>query len=292
MGSEASPWSVKMFVLASESGMIYDFILYQGSSTELDKNDLKIFGFKASVVLFLAQTLKEKSHFLYFDKFFSTYSLFERLYSLGIYAAGTVRPDRFGQPPLLSDKLLSKLGRGSTYEIRSNVENACTIGLVKWFDYKSITYGSNFITSGVVDNEQRFDKKLKKYVTVEIPEIVKLYNASIVGSQKSDQMISLYRTFIKSKKWTLRLIFHAFDLVANNAWLQYKKEAEELLIPKKNILNFLNFRLQLSEEMMNTTSQTPPKKNNNVDAQPNLPTVQCHQLHLPYNHCIFLKLMK
>lgn len=179
MRGKPSPWGIKIFVLASECGIIYDFILYQGSSTEFDQNKLKIFRFGASVVLFLVQTLKEKTHFLFFDNFFSTYLLFERLYYLGIYAAGTVRANRFVNPPLLSDKIMAKIGRGSTYEIRSYVKNACAIGLVKWFDNKSVILGSNFIISGTLDNVQRYDKKLKQYVTVERPEIVKLYNASI-----------------------------------------------------------------------------------------------------------------
>jgi hypothetical protein len=53
MRNKPSPWGVKIFVLTSECGIIYDFILYQGSSTELDQNQLKSFGFGTSVVLFL-----------------------------------------------------------------------------------------------------------------------------------------------------------------------------------------------------------------------------------------------
>ncbi|KAE9525658.1 hypothetical protein AGLY_014185 [Aphis glycines] len=76
-------------------------------------------------------------------------------------------------------------------------------------------------------------------VFVKWPEIVKLYNSSMGGVDKSDQLISFYRTFIKSKKWTLRLITHAFDLVASNSWLQYKKEATELSVPKKKNIRFV-----------------------------------------------------
>lgn len=56
----------------------------------------------------------------------------------------------------------------------SNFENAWAIGLVKWFDNKAKCLASNFITSGTLDNVQRYDQKLKQYVTVERPEIVKL----------------------------------------------------------------------------------------------------------------------
>ncbi|KAE9522589.1 hypothetical protein AGLY_017011 [Aphis glycines] len=196
-----------------ENGMIYDFILYQGSSTELSPDNLHLFGLGASVVLHLVHSVKKNTHFLFFDNFFSTYNLFEQLYNLGIYAAGTLRPNRFAKPPLLHDKQMAKLGRGTTFEIRSDVKNLFSIGLVKWYDNKA--------------------------VTLERPEIVKLYNSSMGGVDKSDQLISFYRTFIKSKKWTLRLITHAFDLVASNSWLQYKKEATELSVPKKKNIRFV-----------------------------------------------------
>lgn len=244
------PWGITIFVLASESGMIHDFILYQGNSTELDQNNLNVFGFGASVVLHLVQTVKQNSHFLYFDKFFSTYKLFEHLHSLGIYAAGTVKLNRFADPPFLSDEEMSKLGRGSAFEIKSNVKNACNIGLLKWYCNKSVILGSNFITSGTIDKVQVYYNRLNKYVTVERPEIAKLYNAGIGGVVRSGKLIHSCRTSIISRKWTLQLMTHAFDLAASNAWLQYKKEAGELLVPKRKILNLVQFRLEVAKQML------------------------------------------
>lgn len=98
------------------------------------------------------------------DNFFSTYNLVEQLYNLGIYAAGTVRLNRFAKPPLLIDKQMAKLGRGTTFEIRSDVKNLFSIGLVKWYDNKAVTLGSNCITSGtIIDTVQRYDKKKRIY---------------------------------------------------------------------------------------------------------------------------------
>lgn len=288
MRGKPCPWGVKIFVLASENGMIYDFILYQGSSTELSQHNLNLFGLGASVVLHLVHTVKKNSHFLFFDNFFSTYNLFEQLYNLGIYAAGTVRPNRFAKPPLLLDKQMAKLGRGATFEIRSDVKNLFSIGLVKWYDNKAVTLGSNFITSGTIDTVQRYDKKKKEYITVERPEIVKLYNSSMGGVDKSDQLISFYRTFIKSKKWTLRLITHAFDLVASNSWLQYKKDATELCLPKKKILDLLHFRLQLADELIRSTRKIVTAKKSKVGrptrltySSPNFDTASTSFSHLP-----------
>lgn len=38
-----NPWGIKIFALAGQSGIIYDFLLYQGQRTEL-KNDFKKYG--------------------------------------------------------------------------------------------------------------------------------------------------------------------------------------------------------------------------------------------------------
>ncbi|XP_022174122.1 piggyBac transposable element-derived protein 3-like [Myzus persicae] len=247
MRGKPCPWGVKIFVLASENGMIYDFILYQGSSTELSQHNLNLFGLGASVVLHLVHTL----------------------YNLGIYAAGTVRPNRFAKPPLLLDKQMAKLGRGATFEIRSDVKNLFSIGLEQLIQYKDMI-------------------KKKEYITVERPEIVKLYNSSMGGVDKSDQLISFYRTFIKSKKWTLRLITHAFDLVASNSWLQYKKDATELCLPKKKILDLLHFRLQLADELIRSTRKIVTAKKSKVGrptrltySSPNFDTASTSFSHLP-----------
>jgi len=108
------------------------------------------------------------------------------------------------------------------------------------------------------------------------------------GVDKSDQLISFYRTFIKSKKWTLRLITHAFDLVASNSWLQYKKDATELCLPKKKILDLLHFRLQLADELIRSTRKIVTAKKSKVGrptrltySSPNFDTASTSFSHLP-----------
>jgi hypothetical protein len=124
---------------------------------------------------------------------------------------------------------MRKLKRGSTFEITTNM-SGCNIGLLKWFDNKAVSLGSTFVTSGETDKVTRWNKKNKNYEEVERPEVVQLYNKSMGGVDKMDQLISLYRTFIRSKKWTLRMICHVFDLAAANSWLQYKKDAERFQV--------------------------------------------------------------
>lgn len=77
-------------------------------------------------------------------------------------------------------------------------------------------------------------KKEKKFIEISRPEVVRLYNNSMGGVDLHDQLLSYYRIFIKSRKWTLRLIFHVFDMATTNSWLQYISDCESIHLPKKN----------------------------------------------------------
>lgn len=225
------PWGIKAFFLCGSSGMVYNILLYQGNTTEIDQNILKTFGLGAIVVLHLTKYVEKNKHFLFFDNFFSTFNLMEQLSQKQIYAVVTARTNRFVKPPLLSDNQMSQMGRGTAYEISTNMEN-CNLCLVKWFDTRAVTLVSNFVGSGNSETIQRWDKKTKLYVDVERSEIVALYNQFMGGVDKVDQLISYYRTFIRSKKWTMRIV-HAVDLIVTNCWIQYLKDAEHFKIPKK-----------------------------------------------------------
>jgi hypothetical protein len=84
-----NPWGIKVYILCGKSGMPYDFFLYQSISTVLSLDNLKKFGFGASVVLHLVNRLNN-GHKLYYDNFFSSYQLLEVLKYKGINAAGPI----------------------------------------------------------------------------------------------------------------------------------------------------------------------------------------------------------
>lgn len=230
MKGKPCPWGIKIFLLCSYNGMVYNMILYQGSSTEINHEMQKKYGHGGCIVLQLVENLKKNEHYLFFDNFFGSYNLFTSLDYLGIKAAGTIRINRFANPPVVSDKELNKLGRGASYEVSSTDGK---VGLIKWLDNKSVTLASNLVTSGHPDIIKRYDKKNKCYVEVGRPEIVKLYNDSMGGVDLHDQLISYYRIFIKSRKWTLRMLFHSFDMATCNSWLEYKNDADAISLPKK-----------------------------------------------------------
>lgn len=166
------------------------------------------------------------------DNFFTSFNILHALQHNYIYAAGTIRVNRFVNPPFMNDRDLKKMGRGTTFEVSSDMPDS-NIGLVKWYDNKAVLLGSNFIASGIRDEVKRYDKKEKTYITINRPEIVKRYNQSMGGVDKHDQLVSFFRTFIKSKKWTMRMVTHAFDMTTVNSWLEYKMDHEHLNLDKK-----------------------------------------------------------
>lgn len=70
------------------------------------------------------------------------------------------------------------------------------------------------------------------------------------GVDKIDQLISYYPIFIRSRKWTLRMIIHSFDMAISNCWIQYKNDAENLKVPKNKIMDLLHFRMELAENLI------------------------------------------
>ncbi|KAG5886538.1 hypothetical protein JTB14_002035 [Gonioctena quinquepunctata] len=140
------PWGIKIIVLCGSSGMAYDFIIYQGSTTELDKQLLAKFGRGATVILKLSERIQRDS-FLFFDNYYTTYNLLEVLRQKQSHGARTIRVNRFGEPPLLPDKDIMKKNR----EYCKGVISEDGIVLCEWLDNRCVTLGSNFVGKGDVD---------------------------------------------------------------------------------------------------------------------------------------------
>lgn len=207
-----SPWGIKVFVLCGISGQAYDFLFYQGKTTEMSAENIKKFGQGSSVVLHLVQRISSPGHELFFDNYFSSYSLLTQLKEKEILAAGTIRINRFFHPPVLSDKEMNRQGWGFSEEVVSQDG----IVVVKWLDNRTVCLASNYLGKGTEDEAKRWDKKNSQYIEINRPEIVKRYNQSMGGVDLLDQLISLYRIFIRSKKWTLRVTMHMIDFALVN----------------------------------------------------------------------------
>lgn len=62
---------INVFLLCGESGIIYDLLLYQGSTNEISPENLKKIGLEVSTVLLFTKNIDKNRHFIYFDNFFT-----------------------------------------------------------------------------------------------------------------------------------------------------------------------------------------------------------------------------
>lgn len=142
---------------------------------------------------------------------------------------------------------MSKKERGNHDEVQSRDGK---VVLVKWFDNRSVVLASNFVGVGDEDEVQRWNQKEKQYVKVKRPEVVKKYNKAMGGVDKLDQLISLYRIDIRSRKWTLRMISHAFDVAVVNSWLEYRRDNESKGTQPQKIMDLLEFKMNVAEVLV------------------------------------------
>lgn len=242
-----TPWGIKLFLLCGESGIIYDFRLYQGKTTDIDKDFQTKYGQGPAVVMELSKIITTAHTQLFFDNYFSSYALLQYLKGKNILAAGTARINRFANPPFLPEKEIKKKPRGFMQQVFSEDHD---IVLVKWFDNRIVSLASNFVGIGQPDQIKRWDKSTKKYIEISRPQVIQAYNSSMGGVDKMDFLIGLYRIFIRSRKWTLRLIFHAMDMAVCNSWLEYKRDCQRRGVEKKHVLDLLHFKMEIGNGLV------------------------------------------
>lgn len=83
-----NPLGFELIQLNGVSGMLYEFVEYQGASTRIDGRLINKYGASAAKVLHLIQRLQNVGHTITFDNLFTTYALLEVLYNLKLNAIG------------------------------------------------------------------------------------------------------------------------------------------------------------------------------------------------------------
>lgn len=135
-----------------------------------------------------------------------------------------------------------------------------TVVITKWLDNKPIHIASNFRESPNINAVKRWDKSLKKFINVSQPDVIGLYNKSMGGVDLFDQLISYYRTFIKSKKWTLRVFSHFLDFAVTASWIEYRKDLQNLKYKEKDIMDLLHYRLYVAQALLKVVQPTANSK--------------------------------
>ena len=129
---------------------------------------------------------------------------------------------------------------------------------------------STFAKAKPVEIVQDTLGKRKKVVEIPRPSIVGMYNQGMDGVDMADCMISLYRIFIRSKKYYPRLIFHLVDVTLQNSWNCYRRDATFLNIPKRSILKFAEFKIRVASDLMQAGKPNSQKKRGRPQTTPKL----------------------
>uniref|UniRef100_A0A8C5WHF7 Sp3 transcription factor n=2 Tax=Tetrapoda TaxID=32523 RepID=A0A8C5WHF7_9ANUR len=239
MSKKNIKWGYKLWARCGLSGYVYQFEICTGKEPD-PKPDVPVL-IKPSLVV---QRLTEKlppGHKIGFDNLFNSLELLAYLKVKGQKAIGTIRRDRIEGCPLMTDAKLIKRGRGSC-DFRINHKNGVVV--CKWMDRRVVSLASNYVGTEPMGSCRRFDQKNKQHITVARPLIVQEYNNTVGGTDKTDMFLSLYRTFIKTRKWYLRLVFHLLDICVVNAWVAYRSLEGEM--------GLLMFKLLISRSLMRT----------------------------------------
>lgn len=166
--SKSHKWGIKMFALASKSGIIHDFEIYVRKSTIKPSTKM---GLSGDIVIRLSDILpKHKNYKLSFDNWFTSYNLKLHLKSLVILSVGTVRSNRIAGCQFENDKDLKKAGRG-TYDTR--IDKSHGIIGCKWYDNKSVHLISNYIGTKSIDPVLRWSASEKAQIPVTRPAMIR-----------------------------------------------------------------------------------------------------------------------
>lgn len=138
----------KLCCLADQRGFIKRFIIYQSKNEDMDAK-FADYSLGEKVVLRFTEKEWGKQKIIYFDDYFTTISLLEKLKTERTHVCGTIRSNYVGV--LNNLKAYSELKR-SQYDYRfSNLD----IGYYKWKDNKIVHLASNFHGNEEANEAQR-----------------------------------------------------------------------------------------------------------------------------------------
>ncbi|XP_065322553.1 piggyBac transposable element-derived protein 3-like [Gordionus sp. m RMFG-2023] len=207
----------KVWMRCDNSGYMNDFNIYVGKNKEVESN----LGY--NVVTKFCEGLQ--NHKIFFDNYFTSYTLMADLKKKGIYASGTLNKNRRYLP---IKNMETKLKRGE-FDWRSDKNN---ISIIKWRDNRDVFIMSNYIDPRSVDTVKRKNKKGEVF-DVKCPIMIKMYNKYMGSVDHFDHLKSLYEISRKWRKWWLPIFFWLIDAAIINSFIIYNILTDNKLSSKK-----------------------------------------------------------
>ncbi|UYV70807.1 TMTC3, partial [Cordylochernes scorpioides] len=225
-------YGIKIFqICEAVSGYAYNLDIYTGKDPEQPEHNSI-----PNLVDRLAKRFYGQGYHIYFDRWFSSPELFDKLWEKKTLAVGTVMPSRKTMP---KTEFSQKLKRGEIIKMRRKHLLA-----IKWKDVRDV-----FMLSTVHEGKM-MPVKPKTPTREELfkPDAVIDYNKGKVGVDRSDQMMAYYSFSRKTLKWWKKIFFHLFSLCFVIGNIIYNKANPDKKISLKD------FYLAVGGELLNQAS--------------------------------------
>ncbi|UYV70445.1 PGBD5 [Cordylochernes scorpioides] len=225
-------YGIKIFqICEAVSGYAYNLDIYTGKDPEQPEHNSI-----PNLVDRLAKRFYGQGYHIYFDRWFSSPELFDKLWEKKTLAVGTVMPSRKTMP---KTEFSQKLKRGEIIKMRRKHLLA-----IKWKDVRDV-----FMLSTVHEGKM-MPVKPKTPTREELfkPDAVIDYNKGKVGVDRSNQMMAYYSFSRKTLKWWKKIFFHLFSLCFVNGNIIYNKANPDKKISLKD------FYLAVGGELLNQAS--------------------------------------
>ncbi|XP_039602162.1 piggyBac transposable element-derived protein 3-like [Polypterus senegalus] len=183
-------------ICCSQTGYCYQMQVYEGKTTG-SNDDAGVSGLGASVVLKMISILETPyAHKIYFDSFFTGFSLMRYLKVIDVRATGTARFNRMNKCPIAPDKEMKKKERG-TCDYRFDSENEI-LGVI-WNDSSCVKLLSNHGPIDPMSQVKRCSRENKREIQVPQPKLITEYNRHMGGVDKMDWNVQKYRIKVGGK---------------------------------------------------------------------------------------------
>ncbi len=205
----------KIWCMCSPDGYPYRLEIYCGKKcVASDSATSNATSVGERVVMDMLDICEDPSrHEIYFDNFFTSVNLLEKLSDKNIRATGTIRRNRTAKCPLQEEKVFKKKARGE-YEFKSTDK----VVVVSWNDKRVVNVASNFESCQPVRQCSRYSTQRREKNSVPQPLLIQNYNASMGGVDLLDRMLGSYRPTIKGKKWWWPLWINFLNTIVVAAW--------------------------------------------------------------------------
>ena len=219
--AKPTKYGIKVWVRAdSTNGYACEFQVYVGRPPGVNTE----VGLGKRVVLELTEKLIGKRSHIYFDNYFNSVGLQEKILERQLYGCGTVKSNVTGVPEMMRVKK-RKQGDQPPLKLRpgeSKIWQKGGVLAIMWQENKSRkpvrVLSSVTNTTAPVTTVKR-KQKGGTSKDIPCPEPIKLYNMFMNGVDRSDQMRMEYSTARSCRRWWTYIFWFLVDLCVSNSFI-------------------------------------------------------------------------